>query len=96
MRFLMDSKGTGNLHVKQKQSTAVITYVSKTQSETPVLCSSHFKTFVGITEFRFFSSISEDRYYHENQQEKVFSCKQLCILSVLNESYSKNSGMTKP
>lgn len=54
IRFLMDSKGTGNLHVQQKQCTAVITDVSKTQSETPVVCSSHFKNFVGITEFRFF------------------------------------------
>lgn len=61
MRFLVDSEGTGNLQVKHKQSTAVITHVSKTQSETPVLYSSHFKIFVGITEFRIFSSISEDR-----------------------------------
>jgi len=34
--FLIDSEGTGKLHVKQKQSTTVFIYISKTQSETPV------------------------------------------------------------
>lgn len=62
MVFLMDSERTGKQHIKQKQSTAVITYLSKTQSETLVhfydLC---FKNCVGITDFRFFPSFSEDR-----------------------------------
>lgn len=40
MGFLMDSEGTGELHIKQKQRAAVFIYISKTQSEIPV----HFAT----------------------------------------------------
>lgn len=62
-----------NRHVKQMQSTTVTSYVSRTQSETPVLCSSHFKNVVGITEFRFFlPSLKIDSIMRTNNKRKYY------------------------
>lgn len=71
MGFLMDSEGTGELHIKQKQRAVVFIYISQTQSEIPVHFATDVSKILWVSQNSdFFSSFSKDSVMRMNDARK--------------------------